>query len=205
MSQDILEMMQNMDLKTLESQLALQCAPVLAGLKISNLLTLPKTQKEMLESMMEHTGMSYYVWLEEKEKLVVLVYRKNALKQYLAKDEVRAFLKSMAYPDADLSVWLSIVAKRYQKYMTKKGSFPHEMGLFLGYPIEDVEGFIVNDGKNFLCTGYWKVYKNKQEKTDLFRQFERAKEWLILLLSNGMDLMEAMEILRKGHLYSLCL
>lgn len=45
-------------------------------------------------------------------------------------------------------------------YQTIQEDFPHEMGILLGYPVEDVEGFIINNGKNELYTGYWKVYDN---------------------------------------------
>ena len=39
--------------------------------------------------------------------------------------------------------------------------FPHEIGLFLGYPVEDVLGFIENAGQNCKCCGCWKVYCNE--------------------------------------------
>lgn len=38
MSQDVFEMMQKMNLHSVETQMAIQCAPVFAGLKMSNLL-----------------------------------------------------------------------------------------------------------------------------------------------------------------------
>lgn len=197
MSQEVLEIIRKMDLDSIESQLALQCAPVLAGIKISNLLSLPKSKKRMLKCILQNIKLSYYILLEKNEKIVVLLYQKEALEQYLQEKQVCAFLKKAGYPEADLEIWISILAKRYQNHMSQKGSFPHEMGLFLGYPMEDVEGFIENDGKNFLCSGYWKVYKNKQAKTDLFKKFEQAKEWMILLISNGVDVMEATEWLKE--------
>ena len=42
-------------------------------------------------------------------------------------------------------------------------AFPHEIGLFLGYPFEDVMGFIENKGENYLCSGCWKVYSCEQD------------------------------------------
>lgn len=205
MSQEVLEIIKKMDLETLESQLALQCAPVLAGIKISNLLSLPKSMKRILKRFMQKLNLSYFVLLENDKKIVVLLYRKRALECYLKDEQVQNFLERMGYTEANLEVSLSILAERYEKHMSKNGEFPHEMGLFLGYPMEDVEGFIENDGKNFLCTGYWKVYKNKQEKTALFRQYEQAKEWMILFVSNGVDVIEAAQILSQGQLYSICL
>lgn len=40
--------------------------------------------------------------------------------------------------------------------------FPHELGLFLGYPAEDVRGFI--DRKQCKYIGLWKVYESDEEK-----------------------------------------
>lgn len=205
MSQEVLEIMKKMNLETLESQLVLQCAPVLAGIKISNLLSLPRTMKKILKRFMQKLNLSYFLLLENDKKIVVLLYQKNALEQYLKDTQVQNFLKKMEYPEESIEVLLSVLAERYKKHMSKTGEFPHEMGLFLGYPMEDVEGFIENDGKNFLCTGYWKVYKNKQEKKELFQQYEQAKEWMILFVSNGVDIIEAAQILSKGQLYSICL
>ena len=59
-----------------------------------------------------------------------------------------------------------------------------------GYPLQDVKGFINNRGRNFLYTGYWKVYSDLQQKMDLFGRFEQAKEQMIRLLSYGMDIQE---------------
>lgn len=44
--------------------------------------------------------------------------------------------------------------------MNGEQQFPHEMGLLLGYPIEDVVGFMEHSGKEYLYSGYWKVYEN---------------------------------------------
>lgn len=154
---------------------------------------------------MQRLNLSYFVLLENDKKIIVLLYQKSALEQYLKDNQVQKFLIKMGYSDESLEVSLSVLAERYEKHMSKHGAFPHEMGVFLGYPMEDVEGFIENDGKNFLCTGYWKVYKNKQEKTELFQMYEQAKEWMIVLVFNGVDVFEATELLNKGKLYSVCL
>lgn len=51
-------------------------------------------------------------------------------------------------------------------------TFPHEIGLFLGYPVEDVKGFIENKGENCVKCGAWKVYCNPEEKMHFFLQDE---------------------------------
>ena len=57
-----------------------------------------------------------------------------------------------------------------------KGDFPHEIGVFLGYPLADVIGFIQNRGKNFTACGYWKVYTDPtaaQAEFDRYKKCER--------------------------------
>ena len=70
--------------------------------------------------------------------------------------------------------------------------FPHEMGLLLGYPPEDVEGFILQNGRNALCSGYWKVYEDAESKLRTFHIFECAEERLIQFLSNGLHMRDIM-------------
>ena len=65
--------------------------------------------------------------------------------------------------------------------------------LLWGYPVKDVKGFIHNEGENCLYTGYWKVYENLAEKMVLFRRFEKARDILMELLSNGITIVEVVQ------------
>ena len=49
------------------------------------------------------------------------------------------------------------------------------MGIFLGYPLEDVKGFIEFNGKESLYVGYWKVYSKLEEKLALFQKYDEAQ------------------------------
>lgn len=203
MSQEIFEIVKNMDLELAETQLALQCAPVFAGLKVSNLLNVNKAQGEMIQKLLADTELSCYILLRNGHRMSILIYNKKMLKEYLRNKRVQSFLKQEGYEGMELEEMLSLLAKRYQSHMEKREGFPHELGVFLGYPMEDVEGFIENNGENFLCLGYWKVYQNRQAKMELFQKFERAKEWMILLISNGVELIEAMNLLKGSQLYQI--
>lgn len=79
----------------------------------------------------------------------------------------------------------SVLVRDIRHIRQDRSDFPHEMGFFLGYPKEDVEGFIVNGGRNFLYAGYWKVYANRKAKISLFEKFENARETMITFVSNG--------------------
>ena len=54
--------------------------------------------------------------------------------------------------------------------------FPHEIGIFLGYPLWDVEGFIANKGQNYKLCGYWKVYEDVSGAIDRFREYDTLRE-----------------------------
>ena len=68
--------------------------------------------------------------------------------------------------------------------------FPHEIGLFLGYPIEDVRGFIEQGGKDCKLSGYWKVYGDVQAARRLFRQFDRCRDTARGYVERGMTILE---------------
>lgn len=200
MSQEIFEIVQNMDLKNVETQLALQCAPLIAGLKVSNLLIISKENLHQVRQILRGTDISYTILLVNGHKITILLYNRRELEEYLEDERVLNLFAKLGYRKFSLDEILPVFQKRYRKYMEDNRSFPHEMGLLLGYPIEDVEGFIQNDGRNFLYIGYWKVYENLSEKLNLFRQFEIAKETLIHLVSNGVSMTDIMEIYSEDKL-----
>ena len=77
---------------------------------------------------------------------------------------------------------------RYEKYAEGNGMFPHEMGVLLGYPTEDVLGFIENQGKNYLYAGYWKVYGNLEDTLKTFEAYDRARDYVICMTGNGNEI-----------------
>ncbi len=190
MSQEILEMVQGMDLRDLGIQLALQCAPLIAGLKMSNLLIVHRENLSKIQQILNRTGISFQVLLTIGEKMTILLYCEKSLEQYLNTREVADLLLWLGYQSSELSSILPIFKKRYQEHLSGEGEFPHEMGLLLGYPVEDVKGFIFHEGKNSLYVGYWKVYQNPGEKKKLFYQFEKAQEHMLRMVSGGMSIME---------------
>lgn len=203
MSQEVFEIVQGMDLKDIETQLALQCAPVITGVKISNLLIVKSVNKEnvhKVKQILENSTVSYYVLLEQSDKTTILLYKKQQLSIYLSLKENRSFLKDLGYHETSLNNSLQLFASRYKNYIEERESFPHELGLFLGYPIEDVKGFIKNEGQNFLYKGYWKVYENLAEKKNLFQSFENSKEILIHLVSAGISVADIIKLYHNNDL-----
>ena len=194
MSQETWEILCGMKSDDVELQLALQCAPLITGLKLSNLLTISPDGFRQVEQITEGSFISLYPLLETEEKIVLLLYRKERLEKYLKMPQVQRLLVEEGYTDSDLEHVLPVFCGRYETYVENKKGFPHELGLLLGYPPEDVEGFIRHQGKNSLCTGYWKVYADKEGKQKLFKKYEYAKENLIQLLHYGLKMAEIIDI-----------
>ena len=68
--------------------------------------------------------------------------------------------------------------------------FPHEIGLFLGYPIEDVVGFIRYAGKGCKLSGLWKVYGDAEAASRLFDRLSRVCHAVTRRVDKGETLLE---------------
>lgn len=183
MSYETWEKLQSSPSGNIDRELAMQCAPLITGLKASNLLTIPWSEYEsMLEVLRGSKILSFYLG-ETENRGVFILYRMDKMEKLLQDEEVAAFLQERGYDELTLNNVLTSFRMRYLAYREGKAEFPHEMGILLEYPVEDVEGFIRYGGRNYLCSGYWKVYKDRESKQELFRKFEYARENLIQLLS----------------------
>lgn len=190
MSREIFELVKELDLKKIETQLALQCAPLIMGLKVSNLFIIPAENETVVQMVLKHSGISCFRLLRTTEKITYLLYRRKDLEQVIEHPKMRAFFQKEGYERFTLGTILYTFQRRYESYMTAGGMFPHEMGLLLGYPLDDVTGFIEQKGKNYLYAGYWKVYADMGEKIRLFQAFEAAKETLIQAVAKGIRMEE---------------
>ncbi len=198
MSPELLEILAGMDIKEMNTQMALQCAPVIMDIKISNMLIVDIADKEKVKDTFCETALSFYILYMSDRKAVFLIYDREKLVGYLRKRENQRLLRILGYQEYDLVIILMELSKRYQGYMHKVREFPHEIGIILGYPLEDVMGFMINHGRNPLFAGYWKVYGNLSEKLHLFEQYRKAKEQVILLVAEGVSIKQ---LLYSGNRY----
>lgn len=197
MCQEVFQIVQSMDIKSVELQLALQCAPLITGIKISNLLIVDRASESAVRVILRYTGISHFRLLQTEEKTTFLLFRRSQLEQYLAGHDICDILYNEGYNEFSLGAVLRTFQMRYMTYMNQRGQFPHEMGLLLGYPVEDVKGFIDENGQNFLYSGYWKVYDNVPAKKRLFKKYEDAKESLIQLLASDIDMRLIIEMYKE--------
>ena len=189
--------------KWMEEQIAIQCAPLLAGLKPSNLLIVPEGMEAVLRHSLQGTKIALYKLSEYDGKQVYLLYKVNELMVYLTEPQVQELLLELGYAGGELFSLLQIVSGKYTAHKREKTAFPHELGLLLGYPAVDVKGFMIHEGKNFLYSGYWKVYGNVRETVSLFQEFGKAKKFVTELVNMGYSIAEIMALYYKNKSYRM--
>ena len=74
--------------------------------------------------------------------------------------------------------------------LDRAGGFPHEIGLFLGYPLADVLGFCALGGACAKLCGYWKVYGDVEYAKACFRRFDESRAFLCGGLKEGRSLIQ---------------
>lgn len=163
----------------IEKYLIKHCAPTLASLKTANLFTYhfeseEDISKHLVEWNSNFKSKGIELILLKKEIIFALIYvcRKARLQIDLNKDGVAAFLAGYGYENTNVDYAINMLKAR----LNEKNSFPHEIGVFLDYPLGDVIGFINNAGENFKCTGCWKVYCNECEAIRTFAKYKKCRE-----------------------------
>ena len=153
-----------------------QCAPVLKGVKISNLITMKPGGWRKIRAYLKKSRIICIPLYADAEKEVLFLYRYEQLERHLKNREVREFLRNCGYESFEVASVLVRLRRRYRLYAGISKEFPHELGVLLGYPVGDVQGFIDNRGENSLTSRYWKVYQNPKEAERIFDLYDRVKE-----------------------------
>ena len=174
--------------------LAYYCAPTLKGLKPANLIL--HNTFTTLDSLLAYDDAKrdldklgiemHRVWTCP-EKSLTLVYNREKLKKHLSEPSNMKFLKKMGY---ESHMGLDVMIDKLSGRMALGNAFPHEVGIFLGYPLVDVLGFIENNGQNCKFCGYWKVYGDEIAARNLFNTFTSVREGLLSQLQSGVRLKE---------------
>ena len=103
--------------------------------------------------------------------VLVYVYRPAQMDTLLKNCDVLHFLQSEGYRPGTADALLAQLSQR----LCCEGDFPHEVGIFLGYPLADVVGFIQNHGQNFTACGHWKVYTDPAAAQQQFARYKKCE------------------------------
>lgn len=179
----------------LERYLVDQCSPTLAGIKTGSLFSIHGEDPERVLHEVQRINRIFYgkglLLLPLKTTYgysLLYLYRPCYLKRDLGDRKCSSLLKELGYTSSHPSRCLVRLIQRVRK----EPSFPHEIGLFLGYPPEDVRGFIENPHCKSRCQscigGCWKVYHEPEKAQVLFRKYEQCTKSYRKRLNSGASL-----------------
>jgi hypothetical protein len=166
------------------------CAPAFAGIKTGNLFGYQCSRDEAindlrnLNHMLLEKGLRAIPLRYRSGRVLMYIYRPARLKKDLENPIAEKILNSCGYPDTDPDMRVRYLITRLEV----SGNFPHEIGLFLGYPPEDVDGFIRFSGCNSKFTGYWKVYGDPDKARECFGRYDRCRQAYRLSYKKGVSI-----------------
>ncbi len=174
-----------------DSCLVRQCAPTLAGVKVGSLFCLEFAEGILLCDVLARwnrtlnpKGVFAQVVAEKNGRCFIYVYRNCELERLGKICEVQSFLKGFGYAKFDAESLIQYFKVR----MAKSICFPHEVGVFLGYPLDDVRDFIVYGGKNYKRIGCWKVYNDVPNSMHIFEVYKKCHKILTDMFEHGIAL-----------------
>lgn len=172
----------------IEREIIKECSPTLAGLKTGNLFNykykdIAQFRKELADINRKLNLKGVYVtFLKRNEKSALLyVFRPDRLENDLSQPEAQNVLKAFGYTDYKVGACIKHLKQRVEE----SACFPHEIGLFLSYPVGDVIQFIKQKGCNYKCCGIWKVYCDEVFSQKMFARYRKCTEVYLRVFDRG--------------------
>ncbi len=151
----------------------------MVGVKPAELLNLPINEGETKNLALEE--LRVFFLQDENTKLreikiqngriQVLFYHSTSLDKALCNSANLRFLRSLGYPEQySVETYVDFLISRLYKK-----DFPHEIGLFLGYPLKDVLGYIGHPSLKLVKINGWKIYGNDKLSNKRYESFLQAR------------------------------
>ena len=174
-----------------ESFIIEQCAPTLAGIKTGNLFTSPydtmdevRARVRELNRLLVPKGLCLLPLRYSDRRVLLYLYSPSRLRHDLSDELAAELLHGAGYADTGLESCLIRLINR----LRDGGDFPHEIGLFLSYPPEDVKGFIDHKAAGFKYSGLWKVYGDEEKAKRLFAKYKKCTDVYCRLNEAGLGI-----------------
>lgn len=168
-----------------EERIVRNCAPTLAGLKTGSLFSCPchspqalREELRQLNRRLTPKGLRCLPLRFSTDKALIYLYRPAMLRRDLSQAAAAELLESRGYDPESCERCVVRLARK----LKAQEDFPHEIGLFLGYPPEDVHGFIEQGPDLCKACGCWRVYGDPaaaQKKFDQYKHCTRlyCRQW----------------------------
>lgn len=192
MKKEFFRFMNALDDKTyLEYYITYLICPMFTGVKPASLIGLDNGERKLLAhwctlggNYLKEHDLKAFPLRKYENKHLILFYNEENLLGVLKEENNKQFLERLGYSDFEnLDTLLNHLCERYNSY-----NCPHEIGIFLGIPLSDVEAFINCDGRHCLLCGYWKVFSDEQKAKELFNTYDWSKEMMMTHSVNGKSL-----------------
>lgn len=171
-----------------EEMIIRNCAPTLAGIKTGNMFGCKYAHAEEMKCavrkfnrLFAKKGIRVLPLKFDGKRALIYVYRPSRLNDDLRAEKARNVLQSCGYGEEKASECVVRLMRR----MREAEDFPHEIGLFLGYPPDDVYGFINNRDDACKCVGYWRVYGDEEQAIRTFAKYRKCTEVYCRQYKNG--------------------
>lgn len=171
-----------------EELLVRHCSPTLAGMKTGNMFSCAFADGAEMSNclrcwnrMLVKKGLRVLPLRFREDRALVYVYRPSKLSQDLRCDKAGKILQDRGYETGKADRCILELIKR----LKENEDFPHEIGLFLGYPPEDVQGFIENRATGCKCVGCWKVYGDADAAQKLFARYKKCTDVYCTMFAKG--------------------
>ena len=166
------------------------CAPTLASIKTANLFFCEyETLEELYASIrslnrrLSDKGLRLLPLKCREGRALIYVYRPHRLYQDLNDNRANELLRACGYECCGTNHCIVRLIER----LRGSDAFPHEIGLFLGYPPEDVEGFIYRRSEAKF-TGHWKVYGDVESAQRSFQRYRRCTDSYLKQAAKGLEI-----------------
>ena len=161
-----------------DNYLVCHCSPTLAGLKTGNIFTYRFSSTDELKDSiirlnrrLSSKGVRVIPLRISGDSALIYVFRPKRLGSDLTSAKAEELLEHFGYsPDLPGKCIVKLIDR-----LKESEEFPHEIGLFLGYPPEDVKGFIEHKHEGLKMSGCWKVYGDKDAAEKTFKRFKKCK------------------------------
>lgn len=178
-------------------------APAICGIKPANLFSfsINKWQSESFKvrtciKEIKEIGLQVRVIKCTNNRVLVFFYTKKLIKKILQKKDVAEFLKNKGYKNP--SLFIETLERLFFR-LKNSNDFPHEIGLFLGYPLNDVIAFEERNGMEYKFCDYWKVYHNEEEARLICNKYRECSKFCGYWRAQGICVNQ---IINKYKLYA---
>lgn len=175
------------------------CSPTLAGIKTGNMFSVRVTEDtdinnevRELNKMLRNKGLRVIPLKKNSQYALIYLYRPDHLKKDLNDPQALRILRKKGYEPKNPEICIVQLIR----HMKSNESFPHEIGLFLGYPPSDVECFMKHSRKGVKCSGCWKAYSDPEKARKVFLTFKKCTETYHEMKRNGKSLAQLAVITR---------